>query len=121
MSTLELYLLTRLPAIQAAMIILAILSAVAVLFLLVSSVIIMTDRYDDKASIPTLRIGALISTFVLLISSGLAILIPGREDIAIIILGKYVTNSEQIGKLPENLIKPLNEYLESLNEKQESR
>lgn len=44
--------------------------------------------------------------------SGLsAVILPTRQDMAIIIAGSYLTNIEGIGEVPENIVKQINEIL----------
>lgn len=46
--------------------------------------------------------------------------IPKNEDLALIIGGSYITNQEDISKLPPNIAKTLNTYLQKLNKELET-
>lgn len=55
-------------------------------------------------------IGGAVAVFVLLVAA----LIPSKQDLYFIVGGSYVTNIEGIDKLPPNIIKATNVFLESL-------
>lgn len=45
------------------------------------------------------------------------VLIPSREDLAIILVGEWVTNSEQMRALPDNVARVANKILKDFAEK----
>ena len=51
----------------------------------------------------------------------LTIAIPSNQDLAIILGGHFVTNQEEIKKLPANVAKTLNDFLERYQEKEEKK
>lgn len=51
-------------------------------------------------------------SIVLCICLVFTVIIPGKQDIAIIISGNFATNIEGLNQLPVNMIKRLNDYLD---------
>lgn len=120
-----LYWLTRLPELREVMPvgffgILLFVSGVVFFSITVVSLIGGDDITADNRAL-LLKIGA--TTLKSFVSFALALavfscakaLLPTKQDLAIIAGGYYVSNSEEISKLPENTAAALNRFLEEYN------
>lgn len=120
MTTFQLYLLTRLPELHSLFVIssVVLIAAIVITGVFYFSTIcdhIMRDEHNKAAYIlKRLSVGALISCT-------LSCLIPSKEDMAIIIVGKYITNNAEIAKLPDNVAATLNAWLEEARPKVEEK
>ena len=111
MSTLDIYLLTTvIPNIDVLLSYIYVPTMIIIFFLLLFWVGCKAYDDDSSAEIVLNRI----KTFLIIwfISISIAVFIPSREDLKIIVAGNYLTNVKGIDKLPENTIKFLNKYFE---------
>lgn len=110
MSILTLYfLLTLLPNMDMAIdISIGILVVAAVVFAICYSV-----EFDDKSKEPYLKfLKNMITALIYLIILG--VFVPGKEQIVTMVGGYAVTNDQEMKKLPDNILKAANTYLERM-------
>lgn len=113
MSLFELYLLTRLDIIHETLIVATFLSCFLLLFGLIFG---WLDNDEDFACPKTYSVWRKRTGITLVISSVLLIATPTTKDIAIIYGLNYATNSEEVKKLPDNILKTINTQLEEWQE-----
>ncbi len=111
MSFLQLYLLTRLPQIHD----LFLFSAATVLILgFITLFTIGIDAALDASEASTKRFIIFIK-YIAIIITPLAIgatMIPDRSDMAIIFASHWASNSEEVKKLPDNVVKTMNKFMD---------
>ena len=112
MTTLELYLYTTLiPNIGTFFSITAVVTGIGVVLSGISGMVLRTDRASDSAIHLANQILTLFIA-ICFVSASVATVLPNKEDLRTIIAGQYITNIQDIEKLPPNAIKLLNQYLE---------
>jgi hypothetical protein len=115
----ELYWLTRLQDLKCAIGVLSLLlllSGIAASFLYTTN----CDSYSEEGKIFARRSFKYtkISLFLSLFCFVVQTFIPNTKDLALIYSGHFATHSEEMKKLPDNLLRYLNTFLE---EKKESK
>jgi len=116
MSKFNLYLWTRLDDVKALFVALIILSIITAA---VSGVVLGEARTQEALDIAmTILIGAGITVVM---NTILVILTPTSRDVALIWGLESLTNNKELAKLPDNVIKATNNYLEGLQPKPEEK
>ena len=103
MSMFELYLLTRLQP----------LLAVSIVGMVVSSFLAYAYWMGCVQGVENARNPSRIWTGVAVICLLLTLLLPTTRSLAIIFAGHWATNSEEVAKLPDNVVKTINSFLEA--------
>lgn len=109
MSVFELYLLTLLGPIH------VLFSITAILCLLAAGFATFFGTLEDSWN--EVKRFVKISTIVGTIAVCLAVFVPDKERLAIIVGGHILTNSEGVSKIPDNTSKAINKLLEDYIEK----
>lgn len=122
----QIYLLTRLDVLNVLCVAGVVITLIVVGGLSVYGACNWIDRQYSKegsdwwkretANIELASRGIKLSLPVFLLFLGAAVLIPSRQDVALIIAGHWASNNEEMKKLPDNVLKPLNNFLERANE-----
>lgn len=109
----EMYWLTRICALNDLAVLVLVFSLVALPVFVIGTAIGYFDDNKEMLSIATK--GFKYSAWVYCISVLLATFIPDKKELMIIIGGgaiyDYVQNSEEVKKLPDNVVKALNDWL----------
>lgn len=122
MSIFQLYLLTRAAPIQALFLIIAVISGISLLAVLIGWGMERGVKWteEEKVQLDVLMKGvAKKMTFVFCLSSSVAVLTPTPKELAMILGGYYISNSEEVKKLPSNVVKTMNDFLEKYQDKTE--
>lgn len=110
MSTFQLYLLTRLDAFSQTFNVLSwgtfILTLITAVFGLFHKAQIYDISFEE--AFKATKYSAIVFCIICFISC----LIPNKKDMALIVAGKWATNSAEMQKLPENVVKVTNKFLE---------
>lgn len=113
MTAWDIYWLTRLePPLGSIFVALASLAALAAFALLVIALCLLSTCEDDSVeqgkniSRHAIKVGLLA-----FLPATAAALIPDRGDLAIIFAGSWATNSAEMQKLPENVLKTMNKFM----------
>lgn len=110
MSLFTLYILTRLDAFHGYFIFLSILSGVVLIAITIATFACYAE--NEKEETKKMVIGWLKKALIIFISiSALVNFTPTNKDLTIILGGYYVTNSEQIKELPDNVVGAINSFL----------
>lgn len=114
MSMFELYLITRCENLHDLFMVVSIISLIVTIFSAIAvTAMSMPDTWTGKVTdIKPYRKYVLILGSVCFVSSLISALLPTTKDIALIYSGHFVTHSEELKKLPDNLLRHLNTYLE---------
>lgn len=122
MTTLELYLITRLDDIRSLLEAPGLIALLLAAITLLGIALLICNTTDDKPSDniiriinKALKITTCIFIFSITVLPTIKAFIPSTKDIAVIIAGKYATNSEEMKKLPDNVLKTFNTFLEKYN------
>ena len=115
MSLFEMYLLTRLNLIHDMMGIIFLASIVALAILGMSY--LLHFIYEDMDNEGVVRLTNIIkkTTIVLILAALGGTLIPSNKQLAVIFAGHWSTNSEEVKKLPDNVIKTMNNFMDKYN------
>lgn len=117
MSFLSLYLITRVVALNEVAAIFLALSGVLSIIFLVCYAVTTADGGNNSPQRSWFKYAVI--SFVA--SAIVVVLTPTNKDVAIILGGYYVSNSEEIKQLPDNVAKTANiflkNYIDSQNEK----
>jgi muramoyltetrapeptide carboxypeptidase LdcA involved in peptidoglycan recycling len=103
MTTFELYLFTKLDLLQ------AILGTISILSGLVFVAIYVIGRVEEEDKLIKMSKKFLIGFSI---STTLVVAIPNTKDMAIIYSLHYLTNNEDAKKIPDNVLKFINQELE---------
>lgn len=82
------------------------------------------DKSDDEAVSIAVTSGTKVFILGVILSTGSCFgskLMPSRSDIAIILAGSWVTNNEEMQKLPDNVLGVVNKYLSGYLEEGEKK
>lgn len=107
MSFWELYWLTRCQSLATLFFILCMVSSITSCFLFVGS--LMAINSSEQL---LLKKGVKYALPLAFVSGIFAALLPSNKDIALIYSGHFITHSEEMKKLPDNILKYLNTFLE---------
>lgn len=106
----ELYWITRLDSIQNTMGGICAVSFVGVCLIFAFFCMLVSE--GDTEYVPSVKRCIKYLATITLVSGFLNIMLPSNKDLALMMSGHFVTNSDQLQKLPDNLLKYLNDYLE---------
>ena len=110
MSLFTIYLLTRISSFSLLFIILGIVCVVATIVCLVAQI----DESKEEVVVRWQRRARLAAASALTFAI-LTTLLPGRSALAVIFAGHWATNSEEASKLPANVVKTMNKFMEEYN------
>jgi len=118
MSIFTLYLLTRLEPLNNVFITMMIFSFVLTFFTSLFFIISWdVDGIAKEEKVQKIVRKVLVVLGLSLSVSALgSILTPTNKDIAVIVGGYWATNSEEVVKLPDNVVKTMNKFLKEYNE-----
>lgn len=109
MTTWQLYLLTRLESFNTLFQVVMIISAISSVMVLFIAFIAKTEEQLD---VPLFKKVLFTCLSVTVISSVIFTSIPTNKDLAIIFAGRYLTNSDEMKKLPDNAARVINNFLD---------
>lgn len=112
MSLFEIYLLTRLDTLSHVVNMVAGVSAMVwLVFAIMLFAAHFDDAFDDDTS-GSVRRGFVYSTLGVVLLGLLAVAIPSKDEVGMMLVGQWVTNNEEFQELPNNLARAANEYIE---------
>lgn len=121
MTALEIYWLTRLPHLSEIGVAVTIGSFVAAALLLCFAPAWASEDFGSATSRLVAKIVAKVAVGCLLIGGLIKLFVPTTQDLAVIFAGAWAVNSEEMQKLPDNVVKTINKYLESYLEDQSEK
>lgn len=111
MSVWELYWLTRLGPIHDFLKLISVLSGLTIVLPLVGYIMCVIEDASKEVT-DLVKKFLIVFSVVLTLSSLGQLFVPSNKDLTIILGGYWVTNSEEVKKLPENVAKTINDFLE---------
>lgn len=106
MSMWQIYWLTRLFNLQSALSVIAVVFGFSTFLFGISMV---TEFKEKEKGIYKYWAKQSLTAFVS--SMALFIFLPSKSDVAIMVAGSWATNSEEMKKLPDNVVKTINDFL----------
>lgn len=117
MTTLELYLLTRVGNFHDFFMMIGVLSGIPIMICsALFFIVIDACNSGTKQQLVIFKKWAISISSICGISFFLATMTPSNKEIAFIITSKWVTNNEEMKKLPENVLKITNKFLEKYSD-----
>lgn len=118
MSIFELYLLTRLDAINSGLTLVLVLSLTAAgfIFLFASMENCSFNTSEEDKVVDKMYKAAKKLVITGIIAGAIIMFIPTTKEVAVIYGLNYITNNEEAKKLPDNILKAVNKQLEEWQE-----
>lgn len=120
MDAMDIYWLTRLPALHEYLSVIAMLSCVVFTIgfciLLTGMEYMSRDDCNGRIWRAVFKKTFLPALFLTGVTSLGSVLCPDREDLAIILAGSYVVNNEEMSNIPDNAAAAINKFLKDYSE-----